>query len=289
MDAAGNVYVTGSSIATVASDYATIKYRGDDGAQLWVSHYNGPSNSFDTAKALAVTADGQVVVTGEVTGTSNNYNFATVSYSIADGAQNWARLYSSSNFSDRARCIVGDTSGDIYVSGKSRFSVATIKYRGSDGVELWSAFEGDGTEVNDLVVDPMGDLYVVGHSAEGFLTSKRQGGSGALSWSRAFATHIDSRTYSAAIDSIGNVLVIGLDYLDGAYKYAVVSYNAATGGENWVSRSNLNTESNRSAASIKIAPDGSMRFIVSASTSVGPRISVSKMAALPDLFASGFE
>src|SRR5689334_14586226 len=58
MDAAGNVYVTG--VATGASgnfDYITIKYN-NAGAQQWKAEYNGPGNSLDEARAIAVDAAG---------------------------------------------------------------------------------------------------------------------------------------------------------------------------------------------------------------------------------------
>src|SRR5215216_5472703 len=52
VDAAGNVYVTGSSqVGEANSDYATIKYDAN-GNQLWVSTYNGTGNGGDGANAI---------------------------------------------------------------------------------------------------------------------------------------------------------------------------------------------------------------------------------------------
>src|SRR5204862_359884 len=46
------VFVTGSSCrSTGFSDYATVASRASTGRQLWVSSYNGPGNSSDTATA----------------------------------------------------------------------------------------------------------------------------------------------------------------------------------------------------------------------------------------------
>lgn len=63
MDGVSNVYVTGHS----GADYSTVKYDAGS-AQLWVARYNGPSNDWDEAKALAVDAVGNVYVTGESVG-----------------------------------------------------------------------------------------------------------------------------------------------------------------------------------------------------------------------------
>ena len=60
------VFVTGGSDgSTTSQDYATLAYSSTDGAQLWVSRYNGPSNGWDFPSSLAVNPNGtQVFVTG---------------------------------------------------------------------------------------------------------------------------------------------------------------------------------------------------------------------------------
>jgi hypothetical protein len=66
VDASGNVYVTGTSqvgVGALEFDIATIKY-DQNGNERWVMHYNGPQKLNDEAKAVAVDAKGNVVVTG---------------------------------------------------------------------------------------------------------------------------------------------------------------------------------------------------------------------------------
>ena len=77
------VFVTGQSIGSgTGYDYATVAYNASTGAQLWVTRYNGPANSDDTAFALGVSPNGsEVFVTGGSTGSGSDYDYATVAYS----------------------------------------------------------------------------------------------------------------------------------------------------------------------------------------------------------------
>jgi hypothetical protein len=83
LDAAGNVYVTGSSPGIVDingfyhSDIVTIKY-DTDGNEMWLARYNGPDNYDDGAAALAVDAAGNVNVTGYSVGWSTNSDYVTI-------------------------------------------------------------------------------------------------------------------------------------------------------------------------------------------------------------------
>jgi hypothetical protein len=81
VDDAGNIYVTGRSTGSGTSyDYATIKY-DPNGNELWVRRYNGPGNSYDSAKAIAVDDSGNIYVTGESYGTGTESDYATIKYS----------------------------------------------------------------------------------------------------------------------------------------------------------------------------------------------------------------
>ena len=80
VDGSNNVIVTGQSLGAVGYyDYATIKY-SSAGVPLWTNRYNGPGNNIDTANAVAVDRSGNVIVTGQSTGSGSGYDFATVKY-----------------------------------------------------------------------------------------------------------------------------------------------------------------------------------------------------------------
>jgi 6-phosphogluconolactonase (cycloisomerase 2 family) len=136
VDVSGNVYVTGESyIIGTDDDYATIKYY-PNGDTAWVRRYNGPGNSSDGARAIAVDDSGNVYVTGRSrgNGTSLDYDYAIIKY-YPNGDTAWVRRYNGppENGNDEAYGIALDVFRNVYVAGMSEgsgtnFDFATIKY-----------------------------------------------------------------------------------------------------------------------------------------------------------------
>ncbi len=66
LDPAGDVYVTGNSrTSSTGYDFATVKYRSLDGAQMAVARYNSSGNLNDSAMALVVDGQHNVYVAGQ--------------------------------------------------------------------------------------------------------------------------------------------------------------------------------------------------------------------------------
>lgn len=83
LDSFGNAYVTGYSVGIgTSNDYATIKY-SPSGEALWERRYDGPENSDDEAKAIAVDAVGNTHVSGFSTSTSGR-DYLTIKYFTRD-------------------------------------------------------------------------------------------------------------------------------------------------------------------------------------------------------------
>jgi uncharacterized delta-60 repeat protein len=143
VDKVGNVYIAGDCYSESNSvDYLTIKY-GPDGTDLWVERYDGPGNGEDSAKALVVDDDGNVYVTGRSQGVTSA-DYATVKYS-ATGTEQWVKRYDGPGAGwDGAVALVLDHLGDLYVTGTSyggkatAYDYATIRYRASDGAQVWA-------------------------------------------------------------------------------------------------------------------------------------------------------
>ncbi len=231
LNAAGNVYVTGTSFvgSVTGSDYATIKYDAE-GNEVWVAHYSGPNSALDTASSLAVDATGNVYVTGgteRLRGEIIRYDYATVKYD-ANGNQLWVARYGEPSFA-LANAIALDGSGNVYVTGGSGASFGisadfvTVKYD-AQGDQLWAArYNGPGNNIDTaraLAVDALGNVYVTGESAGGFPGTMSDGATikydaeGNQLWVSRYngPESRDDYTGALALDSTGNVYVTGFSY-----------------------------------------------------------------------------
>jgi hypothetical protein len=172
------VFVTGVSSWTSGSfNYATVAYNATTGAQLWVTGYTGPNN-YDSAFALGVSPDGsKVFVTGESTGATSGYDYATAAYNATTGTQLWAERYDGpGNVNDAASALgVTPDGSTVLVTGYSGGSTssgdyATLAYNATTGAKLWvKRYNGPGND-NDaasaLGVSPDGSkVFVTGKSA----------------------------------------------------------------------------------------------------------------------------
>jgi outer membrane protein assembly factor BamB len=91
------VFVTGESERhkpRYTSDYVTIAYDAQTGAQLWSVRYDGLGKTSDWGGPLGVAAGGtRVIVTGASGGKKTRSDYATVAYDAASGHKVWVRRY----------------------------------------------------------------------------------------------------------------------------------------------------------------------------------------------------
>ncbi|MDF7812052.1 SBBP repeat-containing protein [Hymenobacter sp. YC55] len=138
LDAAGNVYVTGTSDRGGNWDYVTLKYASGNGQPQWEAHYDGPDSSYDEAAALALDGANNVYVTGLSYNRDGTNDYATLKYA-ATGQQLWeARYNGPGNSYDEAAALAVDSSNNVYVTGFSHgsgtgYDYATLKYSQSTG------------------------------------------------------------------------------------------------------------------------------------------------------------
>ena len=164
------VFVTGESNgSTSAVDYATVAYDAATGAKKWAKRYNGPANSNDWARALALSPDGSAVfVTGDSWAANSYPDYATVAYDASTGAKLWSRRYNGpENGDDYARALGVSPDGSmVFVTGSTKkpvglYDYATVAYDAATGARLWTKRDSAGIDANALGVSPDGSMEFV--------------------------------------------------------------------------------------------------------------------------------
>src|SRR5207248_1340370 len=135
---------------------------------------NGPANSADSARAVAVDVSGNVVVTGYSFGNGGGYDYYTAKYAAADGALLWQQRYNgAANSDDPASAVAVDGSGNVVVAwysvNGSSYDYYTAKYAAADGALPWQQrYNGpaNGADLASAVaVDGSGNVVVTGYSS----------------------------------------------------------------------------------------------------------------------------
>jgi len=228
VDAAGNVYVTGSN----NNDYATIKFN-TNGVVQWTGTYNGTASGYDEAQAVAADASGNVYVTGYSPGQetirligpggrgggtytlSTGQDIATVKYD-SSGNTLWTVRYSGSLNDDEPSSIALDpVSGNVYVGGQTwtteyYVAVGDVLAYSSSGTQLWAYRDTMATNTVGVAVDPSGNVITNENSSgsQPFLVRKFSP-SGSIAWTFPTApnSYYSSDTHFVALDKLGNVYV----------------------------------------------------------------------------------
>ena len=271
------------------------------GAQLWVKRYNGPANSFDNARSLAVSPDGEsVFVTGDSSGTASGTDYATVAYNAATGAQRWVKRYNGpANKDDKALSVAASPDGKtVFVTGSTygRGSVtnvnyATVAYNAATGAQLWAQFYVGPAKLDyalSVAASPDSKtVFVTGHSigtgsGYDYATVAYNAATGAQLWVNRYNGPDNStdNAYSVAVSPGGTtVYVTGDSYgATGIVESATVAYNAATGTQLWVNRYN-GPGTSGTADSVAVSPDGESVFVTGSNSAGADYATVAYNAA----------
>jgi hypothetical protein len=279
------VFVAGySPTAATGDDFETVAYDTATGYQLWASRYNGPANAQDDAYAMAISPDGtNVFVTGPSARPDGSWDYATVAYSAATGAQLWVRRYNGPGNSDDIprSIVVMPGSQTVVMTGEAATAngttdATTIAYDTTTGNTRWMArFNGrantyDGGEA--VGVSPDGSKVFVGGS-EGTgpdtriaVTIAYSAQTGQRIWTKRYT---DSTSFP---DDAITALVISRDgstlYTTGfsdsdttAGDFITIAYDSATGAKRWKKLFDRGVDGNDAPLGIAVSPDGSKLFV----------------------------
>ncbi len=278
-----NVFVTGESVGSDNVDYATVAYDAATGTQLWVARYNGPGNAGDEAFSVAVSpGGGVVVVTGLSYASQFKVGYATAAYDSATGKQLWLRRYDGPAGGNQALAVavspgggMAFVTGESYVAAKDAYDYATVAYDTFTGRQLWVARYkgpvGSDNVARALDVSPDGaTLYVTGESigADGdwdYATVAYDPATGQQLWVTRYAGPPGGDDYPSSLKvSPGGSRVFVTGYStssNGAFDYATLAYDAATGRQLWVSRYNGSGDGYDYAYGLGVSPGGSKVFV----------------------------
>jgi DNA-binding beta-propeller fold protein YncE len=288
----GRVFVTGQSAGTTSGDdYATVAYSAATGAQLWVARYNGSGNGNDVARSAAVSSDGKTVfVTGYDTGATSGYDYGTVAYSAATGAQLWAKHYNGPGNGDDLPFALAASpiGGAVYVTGNSSSKgegpgYATVAYDAATGHRVWLARYNGPATLNDvatsIAVSPGGGrVFVTGASVGNtsnydYATIAYRAPNGVQLWVKRYngPGNRDDRASAVAVSPDGGtVYATGESPGTGSgYDYATLAYDAPTGHRLWLARYNGPADGNDSAQAAAVSPTTGTVFVTGQSAGTG--------------------
>ncbi|MDQ7797368.1 MAG: T9SS type A sorting domain-containing protein [Candidatus Edwardsbacteria bacterium] len=236
VDAAGNLYVAGSSSNGSNSDFLIIKYNAVTGDTIWVRSYIGSADDDDGAKDCAVDNSGYLYVTGYYYNETQDEDYLTIKYNTTTGDTIWSRRYKGTvyaNGSDIAYSCAVDDSGNLYVTGFSSPDYLTIKYNTATGDTIWTRrFSANGFN-NSCDVDGFGNLYVAGTSSGSCLAIKYNAVTGDTIWTKRYEG--SGSVHSCAVDGSGNLYVTASSIVDTSYAFLnIIKYNTA-GDTLWTS------------------------------------------------------
>lgn len=243
----GQLVMTGNVMSdSDDTDILTLKLK-NNGDTLWTATYEGSAGENDYGIQLATTSSGDIVIIGAVQTTSGGYDYAIIRYDGATGSKIWEYMWDGAgNGMDIPASLIIDGSDNIYVTGGSQ---------------------------SPALSGGMSDYGVVKLSSGGSLT---------------WASYYDNANLHDAATSIsfqGSKIAVTGASADstGAWDIATVRYNAVTGSEETVYRTNIDSVTITEAYSM-VNDDENSLYITGYSESAGDQeIQTIKLDSLLDL------
>jgi WD40 repeat protein len=289
------VFVTGGSGGiTTDTDCVTVAYDAATGAQRWARTYNGPGGLDDAGISLAASPTGKTVfVTGASWARGTDYDYATIAYDAATGAQRWVSRYNGlASGNDTAVSVaVSPAGGRVFVTGHSQGTAsgedyATVAYSAATGGRIWvKRYNGPGNGIDQahaVAVSPAGGrVFVTGHSqgaasAQDYATIAYDAATGARVWVKRYNGPGNGADggYSVAVSPAGGtVFVTGTSWASRTgYDCTTVAYRAATGAQAWARRYNGPGNGDDAGAWVAVSPAGGRVFVTghSGGATTGP-------------------
>lgn len=229
VDANGDVFVTGDSPGSGnISDYATVKYNGQTGAEIWVQRYEGNGQT-DVPETIQLAADGDVIVGGK--STNGQSQVAIIRYDGATGAQEWVSEGTFRGSFGLRHCMRVGPNGNIALTtsfdpdfddSNQNNNLRTVLFDGATGAKLWATDYGTNVHYDmqaprTVTMDSQGNVIVIAREYmlgvdQHFLMQIYDGATGALAWSQNHFPELPGAIAEAryvGFDPFGSLLFCG--------------------------------------------------------------------------------
>jgi len=235
-----NVYTAGYLLENESAyNFILLKYDRKGVLKNLVT-YNGNVNDTDYLNVSSLDFSENSYLAGASKGIGSNYDYLVVKYD-SNCAKQWETRYNGTgNGYDEISSILNDSSGNIYVTGKSKgistdFDITTIKYN-PGGTQLWNKrYEGNGYDAaNAMGIDKFRNTYVTGTSftdtsGQDIILIKYDV-NGNLSWVKKYngqGTGIDE-AFSLNIDKNNYIYITGKSFLNSSgFDIVTLKYDVA--------------------------------------------------------------
>jgi outer membrane protein assembly factor BamB len=254
------VFVTGTELHHTKK-WFTVAYNAQTGAQNWTTTTTFTRHDYE-ASAITVSPDGADVF---VTGTTG-----TVAYSTATGAQLWD--YAKGDRSAPPTIVASPDSAAVYVTQYVQYAGhrgwLTTSIDAATGQANWvTRYSGPGDRAEvpaSLAVTPDGSQVIVAGTllkakeTSEFHTIAYNAATGATNWGATYTGNAsaDNDPVDVAVTPNGSEVAVTGFSGSADEGYLTVTYNTATGAQNWVRKQREGTYSSDPAA-IAVTPDSS--------------------------------
>jgi VCBS repeat-containing protein len=217
--ATGHAYIAArADTASSGLDWLVFKVNGSDGTLAWGSSYTFSNTGNDEPRAICLTSDGNIAVSGMSTdATSGQSRSRIAKINSSTGASIWSDT-SSNDLTDYFD-VAADSSGNIFTCGSSGTAAFLAKYSNSGSV-TWSqtvSSTGAGNNYwNAITVLSTGDVAVAGSvsvtsQGNNLAVARYASAGGATTWSVNVngTANLDEAAYDITADASDNPCVAG--------------------------------------------------------------------------------
>jgi hypothetical protein len=164
VDSSGNVYITGQTVITSATQWVVAKY-DSSGTLQWQKYFKGTYYP-NSGQAVSVDASGNVFFCGY----SSPYNLALslIKYD-SSGTLQWKIDLGGTSNSQSGYGMTLDSSGNIYVCGSTTSSSMLLAKYNTSGTLQWQTANDGCREAWGIAVASNGEIYTVGDKYASFV------------------------------------------------------------------------------------------------------------------------